>query len=64
MRKKRTTHIEPKNEISPPDTENSIESIKYIKRLEIQRRVMNKIVNTDLSLSTTNSVNPDSLDSN
>jgi hypothetical protein len=51
------------NETCPADSENSIENIKYMKKLALQRSVLNKLVGSDLNLTTTNiSVDPESPD--
>ncbi len=46
------------------DSDNSIEYIKYIKKLELQRSVLNKIVNSDLNIiSSTSTIEPDNNES-
>ena len=51
------------NKTCPADSENSIENIKYIKKLALQRSVLNKLVGSDLNLTTTSiSVDPESPD--
>ena len=65
MQKKRQHLSESENENLEDNSENSVEYIKYIKKLELQRIVLNKIVNSDLSpVTSDSSIDPDSPDSN
>ncbi len=65
MPEKNEDPADPENETCPADSENSIENIKYIKKLALQRSVLNKLVASDLNHTTTNiSVDPESPDPN
>jgi len=50
MRKKNKNGLEQLNENTPAKSENSIENIKYIKQLKLQRAILNKLICSDLNL--------------
>jgi hypothetical protein len=65
MRRKKNHPIEPENDPVDVNAESSIEHLKYIKKLDIQRSILNKIINSDLNQIATNTpIDPDSPDSN
>jgi hypothetical protein len=65
MLKKNKIPAEPEKEICSANSENVIENNRYIKKLALQRLVLNKIVCSDLNLiPKTTSTDPDSPDSN
>ena len=51
MPKKNKHPTNSENLSCPADSENSIENIKYIKKLEMQRTVLKKLIETDISLA-------------
>lgn len=67
MQKENQHLSESENEHFESNSENSAEYIKYIKKLELQRSVLNKIVNSDLNLintaNTINTIEPDNPES-
>ncbi len=63
MQKKKSNPTEPEDEMPSSNSENSIEYEKYIKKLELQRLVLNKIVNHDLNQTATDTSNSESLNS-
>jgi hypothetical protein len=65
MRKKNKQPSKPEKETLPDSSEIPDEYIRYIKKLELQRFVLNKIVNSDLAQISTDTLNePKNLDSN
>jgi hypothetical protein len=61
---KRNKHpAEHENEVCSAHSDNVIENVKYVKMLELQRTVLNKIISTDLNqtslVTNTNPGNPD-----
>jgi hypothetical protein len=63
MRKKNKHPAEFENEVSATNSDNVIENKKYIKKLELQRLVLKKIVDSEQNHKTTR-VDPVSHDSN
>ncbi|MBI5371066.1 MAG: hypothetical protein HZA79_03455 [Sphingobacteriales bacterium] len=66
MRKKKkpAADTEPKENTVPRNSANVTENAKYIKKLELQRLVLNKLVSSDRMLSNQNNPVPDSTGSN
>ena len=48
MQKKNKLPSETEMGTNPADSENLIENVKYIKKLELQRTVLNKLVGPDI----------------
>ena len=64
MQKENQHLSESENEHLESNSENSAEYIKYIKKLELQRSVLEKIVNSDLNaIISATSVEPDNPES-
>lgn len=49
MQKKNKLPSETEMETNPADSENLIENVKYIKKLELQRTVLNKLVGPEIN---------------
>ena len=61
MRKKKKNPAQSEPENVTPKSESSKEYIKYINKLDLQRSVLTKIVNSDLTQVTVNTpIDPDS----
>jgi hypothetical protein len=64
MRKNNKHPTEPENEICGESSENIFENVKYMKKLELQRSILNMLVSPDIKDSTTDkNSDPDSPDS-
>ncbi|MEI6749999.1 MAG: hypothetical protein WCM93_12635 [Bacteroidota bacterium] len=65
MQKGNKNSIEAKEEVSSENSDNVAENKEYIKRLRLQRLVLNKIVSSDINQGTTTSlIDTESTDSN
>ena len=65
MGKKNIPPSESENEPLATNSEDSAEYIKYIKNLGLQRSVLNKILNSDITQITKDtSIDPENFDSN
>ncbi len=51
MPKKNTLPSESQNDACPENSENILENVKYIKKLKLQRSVLNKLVASELNQS-------------
>jgi hypothetical protein len=58
-------HLEPEDETSSFDSENYNENHKFVKRLNLQRSILNKLIVSDITMPSDNTnIDPGSPDSN